>query len=265
MEDQGFDGSTGGSGAFALTFESCGAGGGGGLAGGGGGGGAGSAACGGGGGGGGFGGQGGGGGQDILFRDLELLGQGELEDSAAAAAARASVGGAAVELEALAAAAAAVILTSICPPLASRGSRRRRRRRRGRRCLGGGIYIRSECHSNIAVTKHHITGSVITPGSLAVIILTPPSHCRPSIRKRYFIRSTGLINFDFPFSTNTLSISNPIASEVTTGTGGGGTGGLQMTGLGTLTLPAGSTYTGSTVISGGGTIQITADSALGPL
>ena len=50
---------------------------------------------------------------------------------------------------------------------------------------------------------------------------------------------------------------------MTTGTGGGGTGGLQMTGLGTLTLPAGSTYTGSTVISGGGTIQITADSALG--
>jgi autotransporter-associated beta strand protein len=42
-----------------------------------------------------------------------------------------------------------------------------------------------------------------------------------------------------------------------------GTGILGFTGAGTLTLNAGNTYTGGTIVSGGGTLSIGADSALG--
>jgi len=80
-----------------------------------------------------------------------------------------------------------------------------------------------------------------------------------SLGNDIFLTESGQLTFHFGSGT-TLTIASSIQSNTTLG---GGSGGLSMTGLGSLILSNSNNYAGTTTLGGTGIIQISSDASLG--
>ncbi len=129
----------------------------------------------------------------------------------------------------------------------------------GGAALGGAIFV--DQGALLTLDAVVINGSTITPGPHGLYLASGGNDGATdgqALGVDIFLRSTGAINF---IHTGSLTINNPIVSETTAGGGGGG---ITMSGVGgTLILPDGNSYSGTTSLQNDGTIQITSDTALG--